>query len=325
MTVPIRILQDHHISGDFGDAFSTADIYRFGLYLGRRLKALGTPRIVVATDARESDRTHVHPLIGGLQGGDCDVTALGTAPYPMLAYAIRSLDSPHAAMMTAGDDDSPDAIGFRVVIDRVPMASYALKDLFSQSHEAAFNDASGTGRLQETDLSAGYLRWLLHGSRIHGNISVLWDPGNGSASEIVRSLAGLLTGRHVVINGGDGPVLARDESATGLALGNAVVAGGFDLGVALSGDGSRLVMTDNLGRPLSERHRLFILSTRRERQPVAGNGLLAQRRKAKTDAIKQALKVIQVVAGLPMNASDLRDRTQGAEDLGKGSTLPPGG
>jgi len=323
MNQPIRIIQDHHICGEFGETFSARDIYRFGLYLAGRIKSLGAPQVIVATDGRPLNRMHVEPLIGGLQGGDCDVTSLGVAPYPMLAYAAKTVEIPHAVMMTSGEAEDG-TIGFRVVLNHEPVASFVLKDAFEESRDAAFLDAGGNGRLRDVDLKPGYLRWLLHGARFENAIKVLWNPNAGATAEMVANLAGFLPGRHVVIAGGDAPhVATRDEEGVALALGGAVAEGGFDLGVDFDGDGGRAVMVDNLGRPLREEHRLFILSIRRERQPVAGNGLLATRRKAKSDAIKHVLKVIQAVAGLPFTAAELRDRASGtALTLGKGSVKP---
>ncbi len=171
-------------------------------------------KIVVASDRRDLNRTHVHLAIGGLQGADCDVVFLGCAPYPMLNYACRALDIPYALMMTSAEAEEG-TIGFRLTIDNTPSASFELKSLFEASRTANFDAISGTGRLAEVDLRHGYLRWLMHGARPSGKpLAVLWNAGNGASTDIVTSLATTLPGRHVVINQGtETPCRPIDDNA----------------------------------------------------------------------------------------------------------------
>lgn len=319
----IAIHQDHHICGRFDDAFGTRDIYRFGLHLGVEVARSRTPKIVVASDRRPLNRTHVHLAIGGLQGADCDVMYLGCAPYPMLIHAGRALDVPHALMVTSAEAEDG-TIGFRAVLDGEPLPSFELKERFEASRTDRFDAISGNGRLFEVNLAHTYLRWLLHGARPAGELAVLWDAGNGSTADVVTTLATLLPGRHVVINqGGEAPLIGRTKESALADLGTAVVQGGFDVGVAFSGDGTGLLMVDNLGAPIREWHRLHILSARRGRQPIAGNGLLASRRKARSDAIKHALKVLRAISESGSSAASLREQTEDLPVvLGKGSISP---
>ncbi len=320
----ISIRQDHHICGMFDDAFPSRDIYRFGLSVGMAAARTGVAKIVVASDRREINRTHVHLAIGGLQGADCDVVFLGCAPYSMLNYACRILEIPHALMMTSAEAEDG-TTGFRLTLDQSPIPSFELKEMFDASRTADFDTVAGNGRLSEVDLRHGYLRWLMHGARPTGKpLSVLWDAGNGATADIITSLATILPGRHVVINqGADSPLTAREAETALRDLGDTVTGGGFDLGIAFSGDGIGQIMVDDHGEPIREWHRLRILSTRRGRQPIAGNGLLASRRKARGDSIKHALKVIQAISESGRSASSLRlEADERPVVLGKGSVSP---
>ncbi|MBN2751763.1 MAG: hypothetical protein JXQ84_03555 [Rhodospirillaceae bacterium] len=324
MSGKIAISQSHHIHGTFGETFSSRDIYRFGLSIGVTIAKGPHRKIVVASDRRILNRTHVHLIIGGLQGADCDVIFLGCAPYPMLAYACRTLNTPHALMVTSAETDE-NTIGFRLTLDQHPVASFELKAAFEASCNAQFDAIAGNGRLTEIDIEPGYLRWLMHGTRpATDSFSVLWDAGNGATSDIVTSLAAMLPGRHVVINQGIEPTLtARNIEMAIRDLGDTVTNGGFDLGIGFSGDGVGLIMVDNLGEPIREGHRLHILSSRRGRQPIAGNGLLASRRKARSDIIKHALKIMQAITESGRSASALRmEADTRPMPLGKGSVHP---
>lgn len=320
----IAIQYDHHICGRFDEAFGTRDIYRFGLHLGVEIANSPVRKIVVACDRRPLNRTHVHLAIGGLQGADCDVMFLGPTPYPMLMHACRHLEIPHALMVTSAEAEDG-TIGFRVMLNGEPLPSFELKERFEASRTDRFDAISGNGRLQEINLSHPYLRWLLHGARpANDSLSVLWDAGNGATADIVTTLAAVLPGRHVVINQGGAPQLVGRQKDTALRdLGESVVQGGFDLGVAFSGDGTGVVMVDNLGQPVREWHRLHILSKRRSRQPIAGNGLLASRRKARSDVIKHVLKVIRAITESGKSAATLREQVdEHPVTLGKGSVAP---
>ncbi len=296
MSGTITIHQDHHICGTFNDAISQNDIYRFALHIGTEISGGRSRQIIIATDNSPLSRKYVGLIIGGLTGAGCQVTSIGVAPYSMLTYATRSLNIANALMITPGEGGE-DAIGFRLVLDNKPVPSFALKTMLENCRTESFRAADGNGRCTEIDLFNGYMRWLLHGTRPRkGQLSVVWDVNHGAASEIISSLASTLPGRHVVVNQANGTTARKlNKSGEHISLSNLVISGGFDLGISMNADGTLLQMCDEVGRHIHEQHQLGILSKRNKRQPVAGNGLLASRRKARSDLLKHTLKVIRVL------------------------------
>jgi len=325
MSGQILIHQDHHICGAFNSAISQSDIYRFGLHVGVQVSNGPSQQIIVATDNTHLNREHVELAIGGLIGADCDVVFLGCAPYSMVTHAIRRLNIPNALMMTPGEGSEND-IGFRLMLNKQPTPSFILKNMLEESRNESFGGIKGEGRRTQVDLNQGYLRWLMHGARpSKGNLSVLWDVGHGATTDIITSIASLLPGRHVVINQASDNNEANDNDQDphptfGENLKGNVTAGGFDLGIAFNSDGTRLIMTDELGNRIYEAQRLDLLAKRSKRQPVAGNGLLASRRKARTDILKHTIKVIRVLTenGKPISTY-VRGLPSNDMHLGKGS------
>jgi len=320
MSGRISIHQDHHICGEFSTAITQNDIYRFGLHLGVQVTDSPKRQIIVATDNSTLNRVHAEFAIGGLTGADCEVIFLGCVPYSMLTYACRSMNVPNALMMTAGECGENN-VGFRVILNNKPVPSFILKNMLEESHKNNFGNIAGDGRKINIDLQQGYMRWLMHGARpTKGELSVLWDVRNGATSEIVTSVASLLPGRQVVINQVQNSMGNGNFQNFDADLGDLVVSGGFDLGIAFNADGTALSMTDELGSPIHEWHRLAVLSKRSKRQPVAGNGLLASRRKARSDIIKHAIKIIRVLTESDDSVSGhIRGLDTGTVSLGKGS------
>jgi len=96
-------------------------------------------------------------------------------------------------------------------------------------------------------------------------LAVAWDPGNGSAGEIVQMLCKKLPGRHVLINETiDGTFPAHHPDPTVEEnleqLKQAVADHGCDLGIGFDGDGDRIGVIDAKGRVLWGDQLLVVLS-----------------------------------------------------------------
>ncbi|HEM46252.1 MAG TPA: phosphomannomutase/phosphoglucomutase, partial [Alphaproteobacteria bacterium] len=84
-------------------------------------------------------------------------------------------------------------------------------------------------------------------------MTVVWDPGNGAAGEVVQALTQMLPGRHILINETiDGTFPAHHPDPTVEAnleqLKEQVLTHGADMGIGLDGDGDRIGVVDGQGR-----------------------------------------------------------------------------
>ena len=98
-----------------------------------------------------------------------------------------------------------------------------------------------------------YAARLLTGYRSDRELTVVWDPGNGAAGEVVQAVVRDLPGRHILLNETiDGTFPAHHPDPTVEAnleqLKAAVAEHGADIGVAFDGDGDRIGAIDGQGR-----------------------------------------------------------------------------
>ncbi len=319
----ITIHQDHHICGTLNEAISQNDIYRFALHVGTQVSNSRQPQIIIATDNSPNSRKYAGLVIGGLTGAGCQVSSIGIAPHSMLTHAMRTLNIPNALLISPGEGGD-DAIGFRVFLNTTPVPSFALKTMLENSRTENFSAADGNGRCTEVNLFNSYMRWLMHGTRPNkGQLSVLWDVSYGAATDIISCIASTLPGQHSVANKSNDDKTSAPHGATAAAhksLADLVISGGFDLGIRINAAGTLIQMCDEQGHDIHEHHQLAILSKRNKRQPVAGNGLLASRRKARSDLLKQTLKIIRAFTESDDKVSTYIDRLNtGTPEFGKGS------
>jgi len=112
------------------------------------------------------------------------------------------------------------------------------------------------------DYAARVLRDYDGGER---KLKVVWDPGNGAASDITKLLTSRLPGEHFVINGmvdGTFPNHHPDPTVPKNLeqLIEEVARQGADLGIAFDGDGDRIGVVDNEGHILFGDQLMIVLA-----------------------------------------------------------------
>ena len=96
---------------------------------------------------------------------------------------------------------------------------------------------------------------MLQGLEFGKQLTIAWDPGNGSTAEILKTLVQDLPGHHILLNAeidGNFPSHPPDPSdpVNLTQLRQAVLENKCDLGVAFDGDGDRLAAIDHKGHIL---------------------------------------------------------------------------
>jgi phosphoglucosamine mutase len=232
--------------------------------LGRAAaRVLGGDRCAVGRDTRRSGPLLEAALCAGLAAEGVDVTVLGVAPTPEVAWWSATNEAP-AAVVSASHNPFADngiklfAAGGRKLTDDVEARIEAeLHRLLAAEAGAPARGAAPTGDLvgrivaAEAEGHAGYAAAVvasLGGRRLDG-LSAVVDCANGSASAVAPGvLAGLGVAVQVMhaepdganINDGCGSTHPDD-------LVTAVTATGADVGIAFDGDADRVVLVDGKG------------------------------------------------------------------------------
>ncbi len=261
MLDPARLRHAYDLRGRVGLDLAPDDFRRLGRTIARRLRAVDGRALVVGHDGRLSSPELAQALVAGVLAGGVDVLDIGLAPSPLAYFAERHLDAGGAAIVTASHNPA-DWNGMKLVLGGAVVFGEQLAALVKDALRDHGEDAP-PGRLHAPDPIPAYLDHLGIHQPLRRTLRVGLDAMHGAAGPLgLRLLEGL--GAEVVplrcsVDGRfpDGPPdPSRDEHLAGLA--RTVVERGLDLGLALDGDGDRLVVMDGRGEVLAP-DRLLVL------------------------------------------------------------------
>jgi phosphomannomutase len=256
------ILREYDIRGIVGETLSANDAFHIGKAFGTRVRRAGGQVVCVGWDGRVSSPEMAAAVEQGLVATGCQVRRVGRGPTPMLYYGAKVRDA-HGGIMITGSHNPPNHNGFKLVLGNRPFFGPDIKDLGAIA--AAGDFASGEGSAVDDPMAAEYLDRLVQDYDGSRGLTVVWDAGNGATGEVLTELAKRLPGHHSVLFGEiDGRFPNHHPDPTEphnlVALQDAVLANGADLGVAFDGDGDRIGVVDGEGRILWGDQILVILA-----------------------------------------------------------------
>ena len=237
------------VRGRYGTELTDLDAYR----IGRSAAAsLGSTRVVLGTDTRESGPALAAALASGLRDAGCSVEFVGVAPTPAIA-TIAMLRDVAAAVVTASHNPWFDN-GIKLFArGGVKLDDDAQSDV--ERALAATPAPAPTGGFPVEPASAGSLRdYEDHVAKAIGRQSlagmkIVVDCANGAMHDVApRVLQRAGADCTVIHRSPNGRNINDDCGATAPAtIAKAVVAAGAELGIAFDGDGDRLIAVDHRG------------------------------------------------------------------------------
>ena len=244
------ILRAYDIRGICNQTLSPADATAIGRAFAACLgsKSLGN-KVVVGRDGRLSSPQLAASLIDGLVDGGANVTDIGCGPTPMLYFAATHLDADGAIQVT-GSHNPPTHNGFKMVMDGKSFFGEEITELGARCARGV--PSKSGGRCEMLSIFDEYVNRLLQ-SADAGDLSVVWDCGNGASGPVTDAVVGRLTGKHQVLfsevdgtfpNHHPNPV----DPETLEILRAAVKSESADLGIGFDGDGDRIGIVDARGR-----------------------------------------------------------------------------
>lgn len=270
------------IRGTVGEEPLTAEFALRLASAAARVLAPNGGTVVIGKDTRVSGYMFEAALEAGFVAAGMDVMLLGPLPTPGIAYLTRSLGADLGVVISASHNAFQDnGIKF---FDR---QGRKLSDEIEQAIEAKLTEPAITrpseslGRARRIDNSRTQYQWFALSTvpqdmRLDG-MKIVIDCSNGAGYKVApRVLAEL--GADVVPIGcsPNGKNINLDCGSTHPELLQATVSGvKADVGIALDGDGDRLVMVDHNGALIDGDQLLYVLATARNQQgtlsgPVVG-------------------------------------------------------
>ncbi len=255
------------------DPINAAFMLKLGWAAGRVLVKEGPGKIIIGKDTRISGYMFESALEAGLSAAGVDIRLLGPMPTPAVAYLTRTLHAQAGIVISASHNPYYDngiklfsAAGAKLA-DEIELAIEAELEKPMQTV-----DSSRLGKAMRVDDAAGrYIEFCK--STIDSSISlkgmkIVVDCAHGATYHIAPNVFDEL-GAEVVRIGvqPDGlNINAGCGSTHPEALRSMVLAQGAHLGIALDGDGDRLIMVDHQGELVDGDELLFIIAESRQQE-----------------------------------------------------------
>lgn len=271
------------IRGCVGEFPITADfVMKLGWAAGKVLGAgLDKPVFLIGKDTRVSGYMFESALQAGLIAAGCQVGLLGPMPTPAIAYLTRTFRAQAGIVISASHNPYQDngikffsADGYKLPDDIEAQIETYLDMPFetscSQTLGKAFRVNDAGGRYIEYCKSTVDRGFSLQG------MTIVVDCAHGATYQVAPEVFQELGARVIAIGASpNGTNINRDVGATKPAsLQEKVIEMNADLGIALDGDGDRLIMVDHRGAIVDGDEILWVIAQYRasigDLKPVVG-------------------------------------------------------
>jgi phosphoglucosamine mutase len=255
---------------------------KLGWATGRVLSNGPKARVVIGKDTRISGYMFESALEAGLSAAGVDIRLLGPMPTPAIAYLTRTLDACAGIVISASHNPHYDN-GIKFFSAEGSKLADAIEEAIEAEMERPLVTIASErlGKAERVDDAAGryieYCKSTIPYSISLRGLKIVVDCANGATYHIAPSVL-KEKGAEVVSIGvaPDGLNINHECGSThpGL-LREAVVNQRADLGIALDGDGDRVIMVDDRGELVDGDELLFIIAASRYAQgalsgPVVG-------------------------------------------------------
>ena len=207
-------------------------------------------RLVIGRDVRGSSPRISRALVTGLLATGATVFDIGLTPTPILNFAVDHFEADGGVMVTASHNPPQDN-GFKLRAD-VTLTGQALQQIYALAVAQEF--VQGAGVYLEKDVLTPYLAALRRRVKPGRPQKIVVDGGNGINGRVVSDF--LRQQGHTVVElftEPDGLFPNRNPDPTSPhaldAAGRTIIEQGADLGLAYDGDGDRVALLDEQGRP----------------------------------------------------------------------------
>ena len=270
------------VRGKVGEAPITPDfIMRLGWAAGKVFAGENGSKVVIGKDTRISGYMFESALEAGLAAAGVDSLLLGPMPTPAIAYLTRTLHANAGIVISASHNPFYDnGIKFfsgqgTKLPDEVELQIEALLDQPLHCNESAelgkaarIHDAEGR-YIEFCKSSIPYAMSLK-------DLRIVVDCANGATYKVAPSVFHEL-GAEVIPIGVDPDGLNINEdcgSTAPTALRETVLETRADVGIALDGDGDRLIMVDHKGNLIDGDEILYVITHSRVRQSRMYGGVV---------------------------------------------------
>ena len=311
------------VRGRVGEHPITADwILRLGRAAGIVLAGKDKRAVVIGKDTRVSGYMFESALEAGLAAAGANVLLLGPMPTPAVAYLTRTLYACAGIVISASHNPYQDngIKFFSETGEKLPDdVEQAIEDEIDRPFVTV--DSENMGRAARVDDAAGryieFCKGTMPFGTLFNGITIALDCAHGATYKVAPAVLRELGAKVRVI--GDRPNGMNINDGCGstqpAAMLRHVIETGADVGIALDGDGDRVVMADADGQLVDGDEMLYIIANARHAEGQFHGGVVG------TVMSNFGLELALKGMGIPFLRTDVGDRHIHRELIRRGWTL----
>ncbi|SMF23847.1 phosphomannomutase [Alteromonadaceae bacterium Bs31] len=248
--IPDAVFRAYDIRGEYQQQISHEFAARLGQALGSEALDSGEDSLLVARDARLSSPQLTEFLIRGILDSGCSVINVGTVPTPLLYFACETVGESSSGVMVTASHNPGHENGFKVVMNGKCRSEEDIKAI--RTRMIANNVYEGKGEEKRLDIIPNYINTIFSDVALAGEVSIVIDAANAVAGIVAPRLfeeLGCQVTRLFCDLDGNFPNHSPDPSIEEnlQPLISKVKEMKADLGIALDGDGDRLIVVTPAG------------------------------------------------------------------------------
>jgi len=270
------------IRGPVGDAPVTADfMLRLGRAAGKVLADGDSRSVVIGKDTRISGYMFESALEAGLAAAGANVALLGPMPTPAVAYLTRTLRACAGIVISASHNPFYDngIKFFSADGEKLPdEVEHAIEAELEQPFSTVTSEKMGKA-VRIDDAAGRYIEFCkgtIPFETMLSGLKMVVDCANGATYRVAPAVFEEL-GAEVITVGVDPDGLNINEgcgSTNPEFLSQAVLEHGANLGIALDGDGDRVIMVDANGAIVNGDELLYVIATARQDKGLLQGGVV---------------------------------------------------
>lgn len=260
------------IRGRVGSDYFTPDfVLKLGWATGRVLGSVTDSKILIGKDTRISGYMFEAALEAGLAAAGVNIRLLGPMPTPGIAYLTRTLHAQAGIVISASHNPYHDN-GIKIFSadgDKLPdEIETQIETELAQPMTTV--DCRQLGKAKRIDDAAGryieFCKSTFPSSMSLQGLKIVVDCAHGAAYHVAPSVFEELNAKVITIGcEPDGLNINAEVGATApQKLQTTVLAQGADIGIALDGDGDRLILVNKQGNIINGDGILYLIARSRQ-------------------------------------------------------------
>ena len=255
------------VRGSIDNEVNPESVLKLGHAAGRHFKKRGINTLVIGKDTRISGYMLESALQAGIISSGVNVRLVGPMPTPAISYLVSTFKG-HAGVVISASHNSFEDNGIKFFDENGEKLSIEDEREIEKFAEEAYEfvHPENLGKAARiSDAKGRYIEFCkntLSDDISFSGLTLVIDSANGAAYEVAPKVFKELGAEvYSIADSPDGLNINKDCGSTNIDfLKDEVLSKNADFGIALDGDGDRLIIIDTIGRELDGDDILYVIA-----------------------------------------------------------------